>query len=603
MKKIIYILCALCVTSTLTSCEDLFDTESDRQVFDPALNEKTDSMFYTLGILKGLQQLGDQYVLVNEMRGDLTATNSYTETSLKQLATFNVDETNKFDSAYLYYRVINNCNYYIAHRDTNLLTGSRKVAIPEYAEALAIRAWTYMQLAKIYGKVPFYTTPLTSIADVNAQYETKDLQGIFDALEAELVRYSGTIVPIYGSISAGVLNSSSTDNPVEKSVSSKIAMFPIDLVLADLYLETHQYEKAAQYYFKFIQKNMLETYRYGVLPTTYEKHFSVKLPNDLSVTVSGYWKNIFATNSTIDLVTCIPFAANRLRGVTTNLPRYFGYDFYSTTGGSSSSSSRYLLERQIDASQAYLNLSASQLWYYRPQNSTTTAKTLMIGDLRRYASFEEATKGDSAFSVMIKFNNANIPIYRYSTIYLRLAEAINRMGYPDAAFAILKDGLSEGNLTSYDYFRSTPPDGRVENTLQFLTSTIPFFAEENKSVFRTLNKGIHSRGTNYTEGTFSPYQLDTIVGEKIKELDLNLSRPLTLADTINAVEDLICDEMALELAFEGSRFGDLTRIARHKNKEALYGANYGSKWLAKKLAYKQAAVSLEDENNWFLPFR
>ena len=54
----------------------------------------------------------------------------------------------------------------------------------------------------------------------------------------------------------------------------------------------------------------------------------------------------------------------------------------------------------------------------------------------------------------------------------------------------------------------------------------------------------------------------------------------TKADTINAVEDLICDEMALELAFEGNRFGDLTRIARHKNRAALYGGNYGSEWLA-----------------------
>ena len=55
----------------------MFETDSDRQVFDPSLNEKTDSMFYTLGILKGLQQVADQYVLQGEMRGDLTATNEF----------------------------------------------------------------------------------------------------------------------------------------------------------------------------------------------------------------------------------------------------------------------------------------------------------------------------------------------------------------------------------------------------------------------------------------------------------------------------------------------------------------------------------------------
>ena len=77
----------------------------------------------------------------------------------------------------------------------------------------------------------------------------------------------------------------------------------------------------------------------------------------------------------------------------------------------------------------------------------------------------------------------------------------------------------------------------------------------------------------------------------------------TLNDTINAVEDLICDEMALELAFEGNRFGDLTRFARHKNKQGLYSANFGSLWLARKLAYKNPSKSLADERNWYLPLK
>ena len=94
----------------LSSCEDMFETESDRQIFDPALDQKTDSMFYTLGILKGLQQVADQYVMTGEMRGDLVATNAYTEADLLDLADFSADITNKYYSAYLYYRVINNCN-------------------------------------------------------------------------------------------------------------------------------------------------------------------------------------------------------------------------------------------------------------------------------------------------------------------------------------------------------------------------------------------------------------------------------------------------------------------------------------------------------------
>lgn len=598
----------------LASCSDMFETDSDRQIFDPALDQKTDSMFYTLGILKGLQQLADQYVMTGEMRGDLVATNQYTETHLRRLADFTADITNKYDSAYLYYRVINNCNYYIAHRDTSLRTGSRVVAIPEYAEALAIRAWAYLQLCKNYGSVPFYTDPLVSIGEANSQLPTKDLQGICDALTPELIKFSGTAVPTYGNISAGVLNSSDSDNPQEKNVVSDRAMIPVDVILGDLFLETHQYEQAARYYFNFLNTNKWEIRQAYIYLSDVRRLLGEKAPTTYAQSVEGFsWSSIFSITSTNDIITYIPLAANKLRGVVTELPRYFGYDFYSTTSGEASSNERYLLERQIDASPSYIALSDAQDYYYTPTEATggsTVVRTADLGDLRRLIAMKPIAKNDSTFSVMIKFTSANIPIYRTATVYLRLAEAINRMGYPDAAFAILKDGISD-NLLSY-VARGDSTDleaGRYiqPETAEMLRTTIPFLSAENSANFED-NWGIHSRGTYYTRGAFSPYQYDAIVGRKLDEISSALTTvngQYTKADTINAVEDLICDEMALELAFEGNRFGDLTRIARHKNQAGLYGSSYGTQWLARKLAYKAEGLQqrLLDENNWYLPFK
>ena len=200
MKKNLFIIAALFgMLFGATSCQDMLETESNRQIFDPQLDQKTDSMFYTLGILKGVQQAIDQYVLINEMRGDLTQVNKYTQADLRELANFSATAVNKYDSAYVFYRIINNCNYFIAHRDTSLLTGSRKVAIPEYVQAYSIRAWAYLQLAKIYGSVPFYTDPITSISEANTVRETKDIRGICDALAPDLAKFSGQPVPTYGS--------------------------------------------------------------------------------------------------------------------------------------------------------------------------------------------------------------------------------------------------------------------------------------------------------------------------------------------------------------------------------------------------------------------
>ena len=394
----------------LTSCEDFFETESDRQIFDPSLGEKTDSMFYTLGILKGMQQVADQYVMQGEMRGDLVATNRYTETDLRRLADFSADITNKYDSAYLYYRIINNCNYYIAHRDTSLRTGSRKVALPEYAEAHAVRAWAYLQLCRNYGSVPFYTDPLVSIGDANQHLPEKDLQGICDALAPGLMALSGTPVPTYGSLSAGG----------SKSVASMRAMIPVDVILGDLFLETHQYEQAARYYFRFLADNKWVVRQAYILP--YNSNLLVqladKLPTSFSFRTSAdafEWENIFSNSGTNDIVTYIPMASNILRGSTTELPRYFGYDLYSTTAGNANSTERYLLDRQVDASPSYVALSNAQDYYYTPGSSQTAVqevRTLEIGDLRRLITMHQVTKTDSTFAVMIKFNNANIPIYR-----------------------------------------------------------------------------------------------------------------------------------------------------------------------------------------------
>ena len=603
-KTVKWLVCVALFTihySLFISCSDMFETESDRQIFDPELDQKTDSMFYTLGILKGVQQVADQYVMAGEMRGDLVATNVYTETDLRDLADFSATASNKFNSPWLYYRIINNCNYYIAHRDTTLLTGSRKVAIPEYAEALAVRAWAYMQLAKNYGEVPFYTDPLVSIGDANQNFPTKDLQGICDALAPELIRFSGTAVPTYGNISAGMLNG--TTSAEEKIIQSAKAMIPVDVVLGDLFLETHQYELAAKYYFNYILHNKVVAEQAYIYPSTYMRTLAEKLPNDADVNFGDgsvfSWSSIFSISNPHDIVTYIPMASNQLRGVTTELPRYFGYDFYSTTGGSSNSTERYLVERQIDASQAYYQLSQKQEWYYMPSSASRIVKTAMIGDMRRHVTMRSVSKQDSIFSVMTKFFSANVPVYRVATIYLRLAEAMNRMGQPEAAFAILKDGIKDDPSSTYLYFHPSGYDDRM-GTLEFLQTVVPFLSDENRANFGD-NWGIHSRGANYTQGAFTGYQLDTLVTQKMAEL--NITPAGNLNDTINAVEDLICDEMALELAFEGNRFGDLTRIARHKNQAGLYGNNYGSKWLSDKLAFKNPKVSLLEEKNWYLPMK
>ena len=163
MKKILYSIIAVLGIFGTTSCSDVLESDSSRQLFEPSLSEKTDSVFYAYGIMQAMQQLADQYFFQNEMRGDLVTTTNKATTNLKNLASFTADVSNKYDSVYLYYKVINNCNYYLAHRDTTLTTGARNVVCNEYAAVASFRAWAYLQLTRQYGNVPYVTEPVTTI--------------------------------------------------------------------------------------------------------------------------------------------------------------------------------------------------------------------------------------------------------------------------------------------------------------------------------------------------------------------------------------------------------------------------------------------------------
>lgn len=610
MKKIIIAIAALMGLFSVTSCSDMLDTDSSRQIFDGNLDQKTDSVFFAFGIMQAMQGLADQYVFQGEMRGDNVALTYYTDNDLRQLYNFSATAANQYDSAYVYYRVINNCNYYIAHRDTTLLTGSTKVVMPEYAAVKAFRAWAYLQLARNYGKVPFFTEPLTKISQINSNnFPELDLQGIVDRLAPDLEQYSGYAVPDYG---VTAYNIGSTNSGTAKTINPSRCFIPVDVILGEMYLETGQYDKAASHYTTYLtsvsKSREGSSYAQNLVPNL-DNSSNLSKPSDYAGPMSGMkWMDIFTNNSTVDLVTYIPMAVNRLRGTTTGIPLVMGYNYYAVNR-----SDLYVDEIQLEPSTALKSLSDATPYYYYQEVPGALSQQYVgqwnIGDQRLGNITRRGTGEDSTKVWVTKYNNGNIILYRNTTIYLHLAEALNRLGHSDAAFAILKEGITSSLLDSTRTYIT-------DATRTALTSTYPFLSSANLSKFpaqsssnNTTNWGIHQHGSGVTgDGNYpgrSPYQLDTIVGQKLKDIasHFNVSVGTTKQDTINAVEDLLCDEYQLEFAFEGTRWYDLMRLARHKNQSSPYGSNFGSIWLARKLESHNPAKSLLDPENWYLPFK
>ena len=657
-------------SSFFISCSDMLESDSSRQLFDPEMNQKTDSVFYAYGIMQAMQQLADQYYFQNEMRGDLVKTTDKASTNLRSLATFTADASNKYDSVYLYYKVINNCNYYLAHRDTTLATGTRNVVSNEYAAVASFRAWTYLQLTRQYGSVPYATEPVTTIAQINANTAMTDyrtiLSGEADMLEALKARYTDEqlSVPTYGisgtGRSIGALNWISQD----KYILPKKCFIPLNVVLGDLYLELGEYEKAATCYYQYLRFAGLDNasnISVGYLQpmtTGYSEYNPIlknftEWPADYNWNENNNsmsWFSSFLHNAAPgDVISYIPMAVNYTMGKTTDIPAAFGYNYYGTDRNSSITTGLNSYFRdiflncpktddiQVVPSQVYCDSASKAQYYYvsiekeqEPPFQSVT-KNIPIGDGRAFF----VSQGDGADSSLVytyKPSTAYILLYRNSTVWLHLAEAINRMGYPDAAFAVLKNGLHQG-LSEFRYLEVYQKDADGNDLLdengnkvldmtqshindryyvspeswELLTTRLPFLAQENQDIFRngvsTYFTGIHAHGAGDVTRRISSYRYEPVLRAKLDDINEKFNLGLTTYtkdDYINAMEDLLCDEYAMEFAFEGTRFSDLRRLALHKNQAGTYGGNFGDIWLSRKLEHNAAGITTL---NCYLPYK
>lgn len=570
--------------SAITGCSDFFEQDSDHVIFadDYKLDNTTDSIYGVIGILNKMQKLADRTVLLGEARGDLVDITDATTADLREIALFSADDDNVYNTPRDYYAVINNCNYFLANVDTALVNSrNEQIFKREYAVVKGFRAWTYLQLVLNYGSVPFFTQPILTKKEADQQYERKNIQEVCEWLIQDLTPLTGDEyllrygdIPMYGII---------------RNTDSRFFYFPTSLLLGELNLWAGHYREAAQWYYKYV------TTRNGtnVAYTTGTGRIQWGSSSWNSIYLENY--NLTSERYSLDprdqgeLITMIPADSIPSEGNFSQLRNIFNSLDVTTNE---------LHEPQLVPSNGLINLSEAQVYCHVEDRDTIYAPSnledYMTGDLRLFYNWSKRqvvyNSQNLDYQSINKYSSRNVHIWRRQMVWLHFAEAINRAGYPRFAYQILARGLSNQVIQDevIPYYRN---DSVYLSTFSFpneryIVSTPMRLSGENM-------QGIHSRGSGWAYcNKYYQMPVDTLITDSLQQIQYQME----------AVENMIVDEGALEFAFEGLRFYDLMRVAlRRGNPTFLANKVYGRRGVQQRDVMRSLIpVDLNNTNNWFL---
>ncbi len=553
----------LCCLASMASCSDMLDTKSDMVEFeeDNHINTPQDSLYSVMGIIRQMQVIADRTVLLGEIRSDLVSPTTKATTDIKNMAAGDFSGVNKYNNISDYYAIINNCNYFLAHVDTTLSRLGKKVFEKEYPAVKAYRAWTYLQLAKNYGDVPLITTPILTETEAQREMEkpTSDINAICEYFINDLKPYVDREMPDYGNIN---------------SWPSRYYFIPIRVLLGEMCLWSGRYQEACQYLYQYITDINSPV-------TTGVANIKWNVGSDLNFTSASLRDGIISVSN--DDICRLPLETSEFDGVRGMLPEVF----------SSTDNNKYYF--QVKPSQSLKDISMTQNYVYENKitdsNRDTVyapkagyAKSYYAGDLRLAGAYsesiinrDETSSYSSEYQSIKKVVTNMIVLYRRQQVFLLFAEALNRAGYPESAFCVLKYGLYENSILK------NISEKERERAGELLNFSVTNYTENN-------TMGIHARGCGDVRCD-KQYALPQPPQELPSYED-------TVAYQIPLVEDMIMTENALEFAFEGHRYYDLMRVALRRN-----DPSYLAEPLSKRDGVKDETVytRLMDKQNWYLP--
>ncbi len=443
------------VGAATTSCEDMFTAENNLVTTD--LTPK-DTLYQVMGIVQRMQKLADRTVLLGEVRADLLEVDPvHASADVQELGANNISTSNVYNQPVDYYAVINNCNIYLAGVDsTRQGQGTRKYFQKEICAVKCFRAWCYLELAKVYGKVPFITEPVleSDVAeDIVASSSKADMEYILDFCIDDLKDYAN--------LNENQILRQDYGNQTYASIKYSDMFLPVRALLGELYLWRGSFKQRQEDYINAIRM--------------YHDYFT--FPNEeIGVsTQRSEWtdrefqrKDIKKGYASKDVAAVLPLDTTSYFGNVTDLRAVFNSQYSNSYYPSVVPSERLKqYTKTQDYCKYYWDAIAPPEVSYGPHDPNFYTEKMEEGDLRLVGNYNiesnfAQSQYNSNFSSLKysiqKYDGAgnndkrmsSIPLFRNTILYLHLAEALNRAGFPETAYAILAYGLSYHTLNTRD---------------------------------------------------------------------------------------------------------------------------------------------------------
>lgn len=554
------VILALLGATSLSSCKKMLAVQPQGVVDAPNMYRNlNDANAAVIGIYGKFTQLAEPYVLLNGLRADLMTTTGNSDAWLKQLNEHDVTADNPYADPRPFYVVILNCNDALHNLDKML--GEKRIKQADYnaiySDLAAVRCWVYLQLGIQYGSIPYVTDPLateSAMDNINLMPRVS-----FSQLLDHLIQTMESVPSLEPYPSNNSLITSIDGYNTNKFFINK------KMLLGKLYLWKGMYHKAAMAF-----KDVMETGATGDLYTYRVTGSSKGDNNDLAVGYIRYqelnesslidnnsqgWRSIFARNEdelfNDEWIWYLPFDNT----FNSNDPFI---NLFSNRGGS------YLVKPSQSAMDNWNSQVQKNNFPYDARGKftwrTLDGQPVIMKYLYNYLDpvtfhpLGEFTKKGKWF------------LERAASLHLYYAEAANRDGQHALAYALVNQGLTTipgkvtGSAFPYDF------DARKSNIPPILGNWC-------------LNAGIRGRADLYSD-----------------------PMPATI-DSTTAIENMIINEAALELAYEGRRWSDLVRISLRRNDPGFLADKIYT-MLLKENDPMAASVKakLLNEQNWYLPF-